>query len=97
MKTNILIAFAVFALASCSKTEQKKEQTPVGEVVTKDLVCGMEGKSEIIQVHQGKTYQFCNEGCKEAFVKEPEKYLTANTETPTDSVKTETQDSSKKM
>lgn len=43
-----------------------------------DPVCGMEidpktaaGKSE----YQGQTYYFCSSGCKQAFDKEPEKYV----------------------
>jgi len=43
-----------------------------------DPVCGMEveeksaaGKSE----YKGKTYYFCAPGCKTAFDKDPEKYL----------------------
>ena len=46
----------------------------------KDLVCGMDidpdtaaGKSE----YKGTTYFFCSPGCKRAFDKEPEKYITA--------------------
>ncbi len=46
----------------------------------KDVVCGMTvdpksaaGKSE----YKGKTYYFCSKGCKAAFDKEPEKYLSA--------------------
>ena len=46
--------------------------------MVKDPVCGMEidpktaaGKSE----YQGQTYYFCSSGCKQAFDKEPEKYV----------------------
>lgn len=46
--------------------------------MAKDPVCGMEvdektaaGKSE----YQGKTYYFCAPGCKQAFDKEPERYV----------------------
>ncbi|RMD90900.1 MAG: YHS domain-containing protein [Calditrichaeota bacterium] len=46
-----------------------------------DPVCGMKvdpkkaaGKSE----YKGHTYYFCAPGCKEAFDKEPEKYLSKN-------------------
>jgi YHS domain-containing protein len=45
--------------------------------MAKDPVCGMQvdektaaGKSE----YQGKTYYFCNLGCKATFDKSPEKY-----------------------
>lgn len=47
--------------------------------MAKDVVCGMEvhektaaGKSE----YKGQTYYFCSTGCKKAFDKEPEKYVT---------------------
>jgi len=46
--------------------------------MAKDPVCGMDvdeksaaGKSE----YQGTTYYFCSPGCKQAFDKEPEKYV----------------------
>jgi YHS domain-containing protein len=48
--------------------------------MVKDPVCGMDidpktaaGKSE----YQGQTYYFCAMGCKIAFDKEPQKYITA--------------------
>jgi YHS domain-containing protein len=51
--------------------------------MAKDPVCGMEvdektaaGKSE----YQGKTYYFCAPGCKQAFDKEPEKYVGVSSE-----------------
>ena len=44
----------------------------------KDPVCGMDvdpkraaGKSE----YKGQTYYFCSSGCKQAFDKEPERYV----------------------
>ncbi len=49
-----------------------------------DVVCGMDidrataaGMSE----YKGKTYYFCSAGCKRAFDKDPEKYLTAGAQT----------------
>ena len=46
--------------------------------MAKDPVCGMDvdekkaaGKSD----YQGQTYYFCSPGCKQAFDKEPEKYI----------------------
>ncbi len=46
--------------------------------MVKDLVCGMEidpetaaGKSE----HQGVSYYFCAEGCKQSFDANPQQYL----------------------
>ncbi len=47
--------------------------------MVKDPVCGMDidpktaaGNSE----YQGQTYYFCSLGCKKAFDKEPQKYIT---------------------
>jgi len=43
-----------------------------------DPVCGMKvdpGKSEISAVHAGCIYHFCAPGCREAFERNPEKYL----------------------
>lgn len=45
--------------------------------MAKDPVCGMnvdEAKAAATAVYQGKTYYFCNPGCKTRFEKEPEKY-----------------------
>jgi YHS domain-containing protein len=43
-----------------------------------DPVCGMEVDEQSAQwtsEYQGKTYYFCSSGCKRAFDKEPETYL----------------------
>ena len=43
-----------------------------------DPVCGMEvdpAKAAATYEYQGKIYYFCAPGCKTAFEKEPEKYL----------------------
>ncbi len=43
-----------------------------------DPVCGMEvvpGKTKLVAVHDGHSYWFCAEACREAFEKDPEKYL----------------------
>lgn len=45
----------------------------------KDVVCGMMVDSETTQLksdYKGKTYFFCAPGCKTAFDKNPEKYVT---------------------
>lgn len=47
-------------------------------VMAKDPVCGMEvdeKKAAATASHQGKTYYFCAAGCKNAFDKDPQKYL----------------------
>ncbi|AEB11778.1 YHS domain-containing protein [Marinithermus hydrothermalis] len=44
----------------------------------KDPVCGMEVDPKTASFsteYQGKTYYFCCKGCKNAFDKDPEKYL----------------------
>ncbi len=46
--------------------------------MAKDLVCGMsvdEEKAEHKLDYKGKTYYFCAAGCKEAFEKDPEGYI----------------------
>ncbi|MBI2088911.1 MAG: YHS domain-containing protein [Deltaproteobacteria bacterium] len=46
--------------------------------MAKDPVCGMEvdeNKAAAASTYGGKTYFFCAKGCKAAFDKEPDKYL----------------------
>jgi len=55
------------------------EQDKNGMVV--DPVCGMELKKEDAKAtyeHNGKTYYFCTEECKDKFVKEPGNYIRAD-------------------
>ena len=43
-----------------------------------DPVCGMEvdaARAAAQADYEGQTYLFCSQGCREAFVAEPEKYL----------------------
>jgi YHS domain-containing protein len=62
---SLALTFSVFA-------QQKTEETvtcPVsGKVINKS-------EAKATYEYQGKTYYFCCEGCKEKFVKDPEKYL----------------------
>ena len=47
-----------------------------------DQVCGMKvepGKTRLVSNYQGHGYWFCSEGCREAFEKNPEKYLKPRT------------------
>jgi YHS domain-containing protein len=47
-----------------------------------DPVCGMQVDEENAAAtyeYQGQTYYFCAPGCKDAFEKDPEKYLNAQT------------------
>jgi YHS domain-containing protein len=47
--------------------------------MAKDPVCGMEideKKAVFSAKYKGRTFYLCGKGCKAAFEKEPEKYLT---------------------
>jgi YHS domain-containing protein/TusA-related sulfurtransferase len=60
-----------------AETKQKAEDKAV------DPVCGMtiaKATAEATFDYKGTTYYFCNTGCKEAFAKDPEKYLKAQAE-----------------
>lgn len=51
--------------------------------MAKDPVCGMmvdEEKAAATSVYKGKTYYFCAPGCKAAFDRDPERYLTGEGE-----------------
>jgi len=46
--------------------------------MAKDLVCNMdvdEDTAKWTTMYKGKTYYFCAPGCKRAFEKNPEKYV----------------------
>jgi Cu+-exporting ATPase len=46
--------------------------------MVKDLVCRMKidpAKAVATAVYQGQTYYFCSYGCKESFLKSPDKYI----------------------
>jgi len=46
--------------------------------MAKDLVCGMEVDEKTAKyktTHMGKTYYFCAARCKEAFERNPRKYM----------------------
>lgn len=51
--------------------------------MVKDLVCGMEidpKQAAATSEYKGQTYYFCSIGCKKAFDKEPEKYISGQEE-----------------
>ena len=60
---------------------RREQRLKGGEIhMAIDPVCGMDvdpktaaGKSE----YQGQTYYFCSLGCKKAFDKDPQKYISA--------------------
>jgi YHS domain-containing protein len=71
----ILLALAfVFVLTGAA--QQKSDDTAV------DPVCGMTIKkadAKVTYEYKGTTYYFCGQGCKDAFVKDPEKFLQKQT------------------
>jgi YHS domain-containing protein len=51
--------------------------------MAKDPVCGMtvdEEKATATSEYKGKTYYFCAPGCKASFDKDPEKYLSGESD-----------------
>jgi YHS domain-containing protein len=67
-----LMAALAFILVIGVVAQQKSADTAV------DPVCGMtvvKANAKATFDYKGTTYYFCNPGCKDAFVKEPEKYL----------------------
>jgi YHS domain-containing protein len=48
-----------------------------GPIMTKDPVCGMaieESKAAATATHEGTTYYFCSQSCKEKFLQDPGRY-----------------------
>jgi YHS domain-containing protein len=71
----LILSFA-FVLAGLA--QQKADET------AGDPVCGMtvnKATAKATFEYKGATYYFCSEGCKEAFAKNPEKYLAKPEET----------------
>ncbi|MDO8560083.1 MAG: YHS domain-containing protein [bacterium] len=52
----------------------KKFQAAPTQGADNDPVCGMPANSAITLTHEGKTYAFCSEDCKQEFAQHPEKY-----------------------
>jgi YHS domain-containing protein len=75
LRTIFLAAALAAVLAVGIMAQQKSADTAV------DPVCGMtvvKANAKATFDHKGTTYYFCSVGCKEAFAKEPEKYLKAS-------------------
>jgi YHS domain-containing protein len=73
-RTLILVLLLVVSVAFAMASEDKK----AGDETLKCPVSGKEfTKSEASPKYEykGKTYDFCCEGCKDAFIKNPEKYI----------------------
>jgi YHS domain-containing protein/TusA-related sulfurtransferase len=78
-----LVLAVSLAFAYAGIVQQKADDTAT------DPVCGMTVKKSEAKVtfdHEGKTYYFCSAGCKEAFAKDPEKYLAKAEQKPTQPV-----------
>lgn len=68
---SVLLAMA-FVFVMVGLAQEKSADTAI------DPVCGMtvnKAQAKATYDYKGTTYYFCNPGCKEAFAKEPEKYL----------------------
>jgi YHS domain-containing protein len=74
MRSIMLMAALAFVLVIAAVGQQKSGDTAI------DPVCGMtvvKANAKGTFDYKGTTYYFCNPGCKEAFAKDPEKYLKA--------------------
>jgi len=74
IRSIVLMAALAVVLVVGVVAQQKSADTAI------DPVCGMtvvKANAKATYDYKGTTYYFCNPGCKDAFVKEPEKYLAA--------------------
>jgi len=72
LKIFSLLLVVAFIGVLAGIAQQKASET------AKDPVCGMSVKTadaKYIYDYKGTTYYFCSQGCKDAFSKDPEKYL----------------------
>jgi Cu+-exporting ATPase len=78
-KPLVLFIAVAFVLAVIAGAQQKPGDTAV------DPVCGMTVNKTTAKVtydYKGTTYYFCGQGCKDAFAKDPEKYLQKSQQKP---------------
>lgn len=76
--TTILNALALLVLLVVFWLYQTRDRTGASNEFAKDLVCGMQVRiadAPASTEHEGQMYYFCMQGCKEAFVANPQKYL----------------------
>jgi len=74
MRSITLVAALAFVLVIAAVGQQKSGDTAI------DPVCGMtvvKATAKATFEYKGTAYYFCSMGCKDAFAKEPEKYLKA--------------------
>lgn len=78
--SRILVIFLAFALVFvfAGLAQQQEEETVVCPVSGKQI---KKSEAKATLEHEGKTYYFCCEKCKEEFVKNPEKYTQKKAET----------------
>ena len=72
MRWMAALAVAALVLVLAAPAQQKSDDKAV------DPVCGMtvtKAKAAATYEYKGTTYYFCSASCKDAFAKEPEKYL----------------------
>ena len=72
MRSIMLMAALAFVLVIAAVGQQKSGDTAI------DPVCGMtvvKATAKATFEYKGTAYYFCSTGCKEAFAKDPEKYL----------------------
>jgi Cu+-exporting ATPase len=75
-----MLFILAFVLVLAGMAQQKAGETAI------DPVCGMTVHKAMAKAtfeYKGTTYYFCAEGCKDAFAKDPEKYLAKTEETKT--------------
>lgn len=71
-KTLTLLLAVAFVFILSGVAQQKADESAV------DPVCGMtvkKAEAKATYEYKDETYYFCNVGCKDAFAKDPEKYL----------------------
>jgi len=71
-RTIVVMAAAALILVLAAAAQQKPEDKAI------DPVCGMtviKAKAAATFEYKGTTYYFCSTGCKDAFAKDPDKYL----------------------
>jgi len=88
----ITIAMLALGVLGCQQAQETAEQPEtemkegtegtMEETVLMDPVCNMTvtEESEWTAEYEGATFYFCNEGCRDAFIAEPGKYLEAKGE-----------------
>ncbi len=83
---SLLIVFLGFIVFSCTKPETKtSENTETkkdakASILGVDPVCGMDVSDSTYKAdHEGKSYHFCAEHCKDEFLKDPKSFLSSAT------------------